>query len=191
MGPEAGYAYASALVGADKGTFKQINSMQEQINDASTSLGRRGADHLYDAGKNASKGFLKGLESQQKDLEKLMENIAKAMQKSLKKALGISSPAKKLIPDGINTARGVAVGVLAGLPFIDSAMDTVAGRIAGRASLPPAPGRQAVGGTRGVVYQIQVDVHDAMDPVAVAREVQRMLLQFGRAQGGAVQLKVG
>jgi hypothetical protein len=39
--------------------------------------------------------------------------------------------------------------------------------------------------------QIQVDVHDAMDPVAVGREFQRVLLEFGRVQGATVALKVG
>ncbi|MEV0472800.1 hypothetical protein, partial [Streptomyces prunicolor] len=36
-----------------------------------------------------------------------------------------------------------------------------------------------------------VDVHEAMDPVAVGRELQRVLVQFGRAQGTTVSLKLG
>jgi hypothetical protein len=189
MGPDAGYAYASALVGADKGTFKSINSLQSQLDKSTTTLGQVGADRLYDSGKNASKGFLTGLLSQEKDLEKVMEKLAKSMQKSLKKALGIKSPATKMIPHGINTARGVAVGVLAGLPHIDRAMQTMAGRMAGR---PAVAGRPAIAGAGGgTVYNVQVDVHEAMDPVAVGREFQRVLLQFGRTQGATVSLKVG
>ncbi|MFF1297919.1 MULTISPECIES: hypothetical protein [unclassified Streptomyces] len=191
MGPEAGYAYASALVGADKATFASINSLQKQLDSSTTTLGKKGADALYDSGKNASKGFLAGLESQQKELEKLMEKIALAMRKALKKALGISSPAKKMIPDGINTARGVAVGVLAGLPFIDSAMDAVAGRMAGRAAIAPVAGRAAVVRNASQVMQVQVDVHGAMDPVAVGQEVQRVLLMLKRTQGLNVTLGVG
>ena len=191
MGPEAGYAYASALVGADKATFNQINSLQTQLDKSTTSLGKLGADKLYDSGKNASKGFLAGLESQQKELEKLMEKIALAMQKALKKALGISSPAKKMIPDGINTARGIAVGVLAGLPEIDSAMDAVAGRMAGRAAIGPVAGRAAVVRNATQVTHVQVDVHGAMDPVAVGQEFQRILLMLKRTQGFNVTLGVG
>jgi hypothetical protein len=190
MGPVDGYAYASALAGASKTTLSQINATQKQIDSTTTSLGRTGADVLYDAGKNAGRGFLKGLEGQQADIEKLMTKIALGMQKSLRKALGIRSPARKLIPDGINTARGIAVGVLQGLPHIDAAMGAVAGRITG--STPGTVGRPALAGMGGgVVYNVQVDVHEAMDPVAVGRELQRVLVQFGRAQGTTVSLKVG
>ncbi|MFE1925792.1 hypothetical protein ACFW91_24875 [Streptomyces asoensis] len=192
MGPEQGFAYASALVGADKGTFNSINSLQTQLRSSSDVLGRTGADAMYDSGRNAAKGFLTGLSSQQAALQKTMETLAKAMQKALRKALGISSPARKVIPDGINTARGVAVGVLAGLPYVDRAMDTLSGRITGRAAIAPVAGRAAVlGGPVQQVMQVQVDVHDAMDPVAVGRELQRVLLELGRVQGSTVQLKIG
>ncbi|MFI8531806.1 hypothetical protein ACIGMX_16390 [Streptomyces aquilus] len=191
MGPEAGYAYASALVGADKATFKSINSLQSQLDSSTTTLGKKGADALYDSGKNASKGFLAGLESQEKELEKLMEKIAKKMRDSLKKALGEASPAKKMMPHGVNAVRGVAVGALSALPYIDSAMDAVAGRMAGRAANVPVAGRAAVVRGSSQVMQVQVDVHGAMDPVAVGQEVQRILLMLKRTQGLNVTLGVG
>jgi chorismate mutase/polyhydroxyalkanoate synthesis regulator phasin len=192
MGPEQGYAYASALMGADKATLASINSLDTQIGQSADSLGKTGADALYDSGKNASKGFLSGLTSQQKELEKTMEKIAKAMQKALKKALGIKSPARAMIPDGINTVRGVAAGLIEGLPHVDRAMQAVAGRIAGKAASGPTAGRAAVtaaGG--GVVYQVNVTVEAAMDPIAVGRELQRVMLQLGRAQGAKVSLNLG
>ncbi|MEU1478881.1 hypothetical protein [Streptomyces sp. NPDC005760] len=191
MGPEAGYAYASALVGADSKTFKSINSIQSQLDKSTATLGRVGADKLYDSGRNATKGFLAGLTSQEKDLEATMVKIAKSMQKALRKALGIKSPARAMIPDGVNAARGVAVGVLQGLPHVDRAMQAVAGRMAGQAVAAPVAGRPAAVGSGGVVYHVQVDVHDAMDPVAVGREVQRVLVQFGRHQGATVVLSPG
>ncbi|MBE8471062.1 hypothetical protein IQ210_08800 [Streptomyces sp. 3R004] len=185
MGPEAGYAYASALVGADKATFASINSLQKQLDSTTTTLGKKGADALYDSGKNASKGFLAGLESQEKEIEKLMEKIALSMQKALKKALGISSPAKKMIPDGINTARGVAVGVLAGMPFIDSAMDAVAGRMAGRAATAPVAGRAAVARTSSSdAAPITVIINGPIDAVSTAQELERILLKYKRGGGG-------
>lgn len=187
MGPEQGYTYAAALAEADKATLSSVNQTQHGLDTATRSLGETGADKLYDAGKNASKGFLKGLESQQKDLERVMQKIAVAMQKALRKALGIKSPARAMIPDGINTARGVAVGVLQGLPHIDSAMQAVAGRMTGRAvAMRPVAGRQAVaaGGGAG---SVQIDIHvdgTVLDPVAVGRQIQTVLLEFKRARGG-------
>lgn len=185
MGPEAGYAYASALVGADKNTFKSINSLQSQLDASTATLGRVGADKLYDSGKNATKGFLAGLSSQHKELEKAMEKIAKAMQTALRKALGIKSPATKMMPDGENTTKGVAVGVLNGLPFVDRAMDAVAGRMAGRAAVTPVAGRAAVvaGRGAGAVIHLNVDVGPATDPHAVWKAVREGLLSLKRHHG--------
>jgi chorismate mutase len=186
MGPEAGYAYASALVGADKSTFKQINSLQSQLDKSTTDLGRLGADRMYDSGKNASKGFLAGLTSQEKQLEATMVKIAKAMQKSLRKALGIKSPARAMIPDGVNTARGVAVGVMEGLPHVDRAMQAVAGRMAGHAAASPVAGRAAVAarGGGGTVIHIHVD-GTVVDQLGFARAARQALLELKRTNGNA------
>ncbi|NUS74946.1 MAG: hypothetical protein HOV70_01935 [Streptomyces sp.] len=189
MGPIDGYAYASALAGADKATFSAINKSQKAIDAETTKLGRKGADILYDSGKNAGKGFLKGLESQQKAIEKLMVKVAKSMEKAIKKALGIKSPSTVMAKLGVYSTQGLARGLIDGMPHLDSALGAVTGRMA---ATRPLIGRPAVAGAGGgIVYQVQVDVHDAMDPIAVGREFQRVLLQLGRAQGGTVNIKVG
>ncbi|MGW6910247.1 hypothetical protein [Streptomyces sp. NPDC054940] len=187
MGPEQGYAYASALVGADKATFSSINKTQAAIDKESTKLGRTGADILYDSGKNAGRGFLKGLEGQKKSIEKLMVDIAKSMQTALRKALGISSPARKLIPDGINTARGIAVGVLQGLPHVDEAMKVVAGRMTGRvAATRPAFGRSAGAGQGGGATVIHIHVEGVVvDKLGAARAMREAFLELKRAYGGS------
>lgn len=136
MGPQQGAAFAKSLAGADTATIKQYNSLNTQISSASSKLGKVGADLLYDSGKKAGQGFLTGLKAQQKDIEKLMLSIAKGMQKALRRALGIKSPARALIPDGVNTARGIAVGVVRGLPHIDSAMRKMSSRVTSGARLP-------------------------------------------------------
>ncbi|MFJ1964903.1 hypothetical protein [Streptomyces massasporeus] len=188
MGPEAGYAYASALVGADKGTFKQINSLQSQLDKSTDSLGKLGADRLYDSGKNASKGFLKGLESQQKDIEKLMLNIAKAMQKSIKKALGIKSPSTVMARLGVFSTQGLARGLVEGLPHVDRALGVVTGRMA---ATRHAVGRPAVVAGGGGVMRVDISVTDARDPIATAKEIRRELLELKRVFGWNLELNVG
>ncbi|MER5892275.1 hypothetical protein [Streptomyces sp. NPDC001876] len=184
MGPEQGYAYASALAGADVSTFKAINSLETQINHGADALGLAGADGMYDAGANAGKGFLKGLDSQLAAVEKQMVKIAKAMEKAIRKALGIKSPSTVAAVSGGFFTKGLGVGAIKELPFLDRAMDTVTGRMA---SARPVIGRPAVigagAGAGGVVYNIQVDVRDAMDPVAVGREIDRIMRRFERGQG--------
>lgn len=189
MGPEQGYAYASALAGADKSTFNEINSLQKKIDTDSRSLGRIGADRLYDSGKNAGKGFLKGLESQQDAIEKLMVKIAKGMEKALKRALGIKSPSTVMARLGGYSTEGLARGLVGGLPVLDQALDAVSGRVAGT---QPVIGRPAVAGAGGgQPVNVQVDVHGAIDPVATAREIRRMLLELKRVHGININLGVG
>lgn len=189
LGPEQGYAYASALVGADKATFNSINSLQTQIGKSATSLGVWGADVLYDSGKNAGKGFLAGLTSQQSAIEAQMLRIAKGMDKAIRKALGIKSPSTVMAQLGAYSTQGLARGLVAGVPVLDRALDTVTERVAGA---QPVLGRAAaMGAGGGTVINVQVDVHEAMDPVAVGREFQRILVQFGRAQGATVSLNIG
>lgn len=121
MGPEEGAAFAQSLVQADQATIKRFNSLQGQVSSASTKLGKVGADMLFDSGKHASKGFLTGLKTQQKDLEKLMLSIAKAMQKSIKKALGIRSPSTVFAEIGRNIGDGLVMGLGDAAPKVAAA----------------------------------------------------------------------
>ncbi|WP_318203029.1 hypothetical protein [Streptomyces sp. SCL15-4] len=182
MGPIDGYAYASALAGADKATFNSINAAQKQIDSESTKLGRQGADILYDSGKNAGKGFLAGLAAQQKDIEKLMLKIAKGMEKSIKKALGIKSPSTVLAKLGVYSAQGLARGLLEGLPHVDRALDVVTGRVA---ATRPVIGRPAVVASSGQVPTINITINGALDPYSTARELDKVLSKYRRGRGGA------
>jgi trimeric autotransporter adhesin len=130
MGPEQGAAFAKSLAGADAATIKQFNSLNSQINSASSKLGKTGADMLFDSGKKASQGFLTGLKAQQKDIEKLMLSIAKSMQKSIKKALGIKSPSRVMDALGRLSILGLQQGIVRSVPAVRTAMTRVAGAVA-------------------------------------------------------------
>jgi hypothetical protein len=186
MGPDAGYAYASALVGADKSTFAAINSLQTQIDKSSTSLGRAGADALYDSGKNAGRGFLRGLIDQQKAIEAQMLKIARGMQRAIKKALGIKSPSQVMAQLGRYSTEGLAVGLTQRLPVLDKALGTVAGRVA---ATRPVIGRPAVagrGGGSGTVVHLHLTIQagPASDPQAIWRATRKGLLELKRDMGG-------
>ncbi|MFG3426134.1 hypothetical protein [Streptomyces californicus] len=189
MGPEQGYAYANALAGASSSTLKSINATQAALTSGTDKLGKTGADLLYDSGKNAAKGYLKGLDSQQDAIEKQMLKIAKSMDKAIRKALGIRSPSTVAAVPGGHFTEGIAKGAVDALPVLDRAMDTVAGRMA---SMRPVVGRPAVVGAGAGVQPIQATITvQSLDPLAAAREVQKLLLKLGRSQGGAVTLQVG
>ncbi|WP_228988588.1 hypothetical protein [Streptomyces sp. DH8] len=189
MGPDAGYAYASALSGMSKSALAAVGKTQASLDHAAGNLSTLGADLMYDSGKNSAKGYLKGLDSQQDAIEKQMVKIAKSMDKAIRKALGIRSPSTVAEVPGGHFTEGIAKGAVDALPVLDRAMDTVAGRMA---SMRPVVGRPAVVGTGagGTVIHAHIKV-ESLDPLAAAREVQKMLLKLGRSQGTAITLKIG
>ncbi|KPL30676.1 hypothetical protein JI76_28495 [Streptomyces anulatus] len=189
MGPDAGYAYASALAGMSKSALAAVTKTQTKLDTAANNVSAMGADLMYDNGRNAAKGYLKGLDSQQDAIEKQMVKIAKAMDKAIRKALGIKSPSTVAAVSGGYFTQGVAKGAVDQLPVLDRAMGAVAGRMA---DMRPVIGRPAFAGAGagGQVIHANITVQ-SLDPLAAAREVQKMLLKLGRSQGTAITLKVG
>lgn len=111
LGPEQGAALANTLSRASSAQLEDLNEAQKQLDAASKKLGKDSADALFDAGKQASKGFLTGLAAQRKDVEKLMVSIATSIQKAIKKALGIKSPSRVMALIGKQTMQGLRLGV--------------------------------------------------------------------------------
>ncbi|WP_426404215.1 hypothetical protein ACN9M0_24760 [Streptomyces sp. R-07] len=180
MGPEEGYAYASALVGMSNADLKAVNSLQSQIDKESDTLGKRAAGTMYDAGVNSARGLVKGLQSQEKAVVDQMYKLAKAMEKAIKKALGIKSPSRVAHAIGVNFGQGLSGGTLASLPAVGRAVDAVAGRMAG---IRPMPGR-AAGASAGGGSPIYITVQGAIDPVSTAKQLQRVLVKLDRTNGG-------
>lgn len=111
LGPEQGAKLAATLTGATASQLEDLNEAQKKLTAASKKLGRDSADRLFDAGKEASKGFLAGLKAQQDDVEELMLTLARAMAKSIRAALGIKSPSKVFRQIGRYTMDGLGLGV--------------------------------------------------------------------------------
>lgn len=105
-----GMATAQSLLNATPDQIAKINALQAQLQKSADAAGTTTADAMYGAGIRAAEGLVKGLTAQQSAIEAAMMNIAKAMEASLKKALGIKSPAKRMMPIGDFTAQGVEAG---------------------------------------------------------------------------------
>ncbi|WP_330339419.1 phage tail tape measure protein [Streptomyces sp. NBC_00557] len=132
MGPDS--ALAGVVAGASKAQIAQLNQLAKSGAKLSTSYGNTMADAMFDAGKNASKGFLTGLQSQEKELQAEMNKLGDTLVKSIKHKLGIHSPAKALMPVGANTA----LGVVAGMDDTTAKVTAAAARLAD-AAVPEAP----------------------------------------------------
>ncbi|MFE8961739.1 hypothetical protein [Streptomyces iakyrus] len=105
-----GMATAQSLLNATPQQIAEINALQKQLEASANKAGTVTADAMYGAGIKAAEGLVKGLTAQQSQIEAAMMSIAKAMEKSIKKALGIKSPAKVMEPIGDFAFRGVETG---------------------------------------------------------------------------------
>lgn len=140
LGPEQGAELANNLANASNSSIKEVNKLQKQLVGSSTSLGKLGADALFDAGKKAGEGFLTGLKAQRKSIEDLMISIAKSIQKAIKKALGIKSPSKVFASLGSFTAQGFIDGLTGRIPSLENAASRMSSAVtaAGSAAVPAA-----------------------------------------------------
>lgn len=111
LGPDQGAGLAKTLSNATGDQLKDLNEAQKQLAASAKSLGQTSADVLFDAGEQASKGFLAGLKAQQKDVQDLMLTLARAMAKSIRNALGIASPSKVFRGIGRYTMDGLDLGL--------------------------------------------------------------------------------
>ena len=130
-GPEQGSTYAQALADASTADLKSINSAQSQIDSASTAYGKGVADSMYDSGKQAGRGFLTGLQAQEKDIEKEMSVLAKKIEAAIRKALKINSPSKVTEPLGAYTGEGFLVGFRSKHAEIEASARRMAALVAG------------------------------------------------------------
>ncbi|MGW2089676.1 phage tail protein [Streptomyces sp. NPDC001880] len=146
-GVEQGGAAATALAGASAAQLKEINKLQADLAATASKTGTTVADAMYSAGIQSAKGLVAGLKKEKKSIEQTMVDIAKSMQKAIKKALGIHSPARKLVPVGINAVRGVLLGAEREKPRLDAAMHS----LITTPSVTPLPGVTAADAASGAL----------------------------------------
>ncbi|MGW4469664.1 hypothetical protein ACWENQ_08325 [Nonomuraea sp. NPDC004354] len=153
-GVEKGASIADMLVGAPGSEIKAINTAQKQIDNMSKQLGKTGADALYDVGKRAGDGYLKGLQDSLKKLDAEMTKIVQALVRAIKKELKIKSPSQVMADIGVNTIAGWIVGVQSMAGAATDALKGVIGGTLTKGSLPDdllAPSRTSFsGGLRDV-----------------------------------------
>lgn len=103
--------FANELLAQGKAGIAHANDLGKQLDTASTALGKTASTQLYQAGVDAAQGLLKGLQLEQKALEKQMEHLADTMVKAIKKKLKIKSPSRVFHEIGVFSAQGVALGL--------------------------------------------------------------------------------
>lgn len=102
--------FIQELLASGKSGVTEINKIGAELDKVGTSLGKTAATNIYQAGVDAARGLVKGLQSQQALIEKQMDVIAAAMLRSIKKALGIKSPSREMMEVARYSVEGMAVG---------------------------------------------------------------------------------
>ncbi|MGV4984509.1 phage tail tape measure protein [Streptomyces sp. NRAIS4] len=92
--------------------ISKLNSLVASGGKLATSFGKDMADLMYDSGRDASKGFLAGLKSQEKALDKQMAKMAGDLVKEIKKILKIKSPSGVFRDE---VGRQIALGMVVGM----------------------------------------------------------------------------
>jgi hypothetical protein len=124
---EASIEMADALLAGTGADVKSINASYASIEKYAAQAGKYVTGGFYKGGVDAAQGVVKGLESQQANIEKQIAALAKGMEAVFKQVLGIRSPSRVMAELGVFTAEGLAQGMLSGQSMVADAASTLAG----------------------------------------------------------------
>lgn len=124
---QAGVAEGSTMADAFLGaTGSEQKAYIGAWNDYEKQAGRIGdivTGGFYDGGVNAANGVVKGLESQQKNVEKQIAQLAKSMEATFKSVLGIRSPSTVTAKIGEFTGQGLVMGIDSQMSAVQAASE--------------------------------------------------------------------
>lgn len=183
-GVDQGGATAAALATANRSQIADINKLQKSAKYAARSVGSAAADSMYKSGIDSAKGLIKGLQSQQRNIDKQMVRIANSMKTAIRRSLGIHSPSTVMAELGDYTAQGMAQGIESGTHHAVTAAARMAGAVAGAAMpqvsrLPVRAWNPGVDG-QGRDQMVEVTTVVQLDRDVLLRQVQRGTLQHRR-----------
>ncbi|MGW1836972.1 phage tail protein [Streptomyces sp. NPDC002067] len=127
-GPEAGLSAAESIAAAGKDGIAEINRLQDELAKYGKQAGKTASDAMYANGVAIAEGLVKGLESNQKAIEKQMLTIADAMVAVIRKSLGIHSPSRVFAKLGGYVGQGFAKGIEGESDRVAKAVDAITAR---------------------------------------------------------------
>ena len=176
-GPAALGAAQSILDSGATG-IAQIKALQTSLAKSAKSLGTTAANSLYAAGIAAAAGLVRGLRSQESALAKQMKRIADLMADTIKKKLKIHSPSRLFEGFGINTGRGLAIGVDKSAAGVEGSMQRLVSSVTA-----PRGARfdtSALNGANGSAGGMNINQNIYPQP-------QQSEVEIGRASANALQ----
>lgn len=120
-GIEQGGAIARGLAVGGQSAIQEVNAIQTKMGRASTAIGDVNAKHFYQAGVDAAKGVVKGLQSQEKYLKSVAVKIADVISSTIKKRLKIHSPSRVMMNLMAYVGSGLVNGLIAAKSVVANA----------------------------------------------------------------------
>ncbi|MFE2832158.1 phage tail tape measure protein [Streptomyces mirabilis] len=176
-GVDQGSETAAALAAASKGQIQQIDSLQKATQGAANGVGAAVADSMYGAGLKSAQGLVKGLQSQEKAIERQMMKIAKSMQKAIKHALGIKSPSAVFAEIGTWIPKGLAKGIEGSVHHATQAVHRMAGSVSAAASFAGAGLAMSGGGGGTVINHFEIHIEPKGHVLSTNRELRDLVQQ--------------
>lgn len=177
-GVSGGGETARALATASGDQIKQLNGLQKSMSSAANGVGAGVANGMYGTGINAAKGLIKGLQSQEKAIDKQMLKIAKSMETQIKKALGIHSPSRLFHEIGRFVTAGLVNGIDAGHGDVTRAADRMSGAVLSGTKVPALSGTANSAGGHTVVVNVHVEGSVTADR-DLADTIQKVMARHG------------
>lgn len=191
MGYQQGGSLAQALAHGSASQIKDLNDTEKAIIAASKKIGKDSAESMYGSGKDAGKGFLAGLKSEEKAIDAEIKKIADDIVKAIRKALKSKSPSQVMHDEGMNAALGLANGLAAGTPMVLAAARKMAEAVSSvKISVPVAsthpmtPSASAGGGGAPMVVIHQHIAGTVVSEQQLQQHIQTQQLRYTRRNLG-------
>lgn len=175
QGVEGGSVFAEALLAGGGAAIADTNALVGQINDIAGQLGLEASNRLYQAGVDAARGLVDGLESLSEQLDRAATRLGNSIARAVKRALGIHSPSRVMFGMMDDVGDGAVNGLdaqrnkvgRAAKRFSDeiAVSPEVAAYAARQGEDPRVSGNQPDTRFRDLIIQTPTE-----DPEAVARE---------------------
>ena len=161
----AAMPFVEQILEGGKNSVDQLNTIGSALDKSAAALGSTASKALYQAAVDSAAGLVKGLESQQANIEKQMDKIAGYMVRAIKKSLGIKSPSREFMKIGVWSNEGLAKGLEDSTAAVDAAENV--GHNAINAM------RKTLTGLGDIVNSEVVDVNPTIKPVLDLSEVRK------------------
>lgn len=122
----ANQSFANQLLAGGKTAVEALNKLDTQLMNVSKSLAIQAAKNLKQAGIDAAKGLLDGLQSRNYEIVNAMERLVEEIIRAVKRKLNLKSPSKVFIEIGVLTMQGLADGFTKSSKLVTNAMVSVA-----------------------------------------------------------------